>query len=188
MRLFLIALAMLAATSAQAQWISEYTEYDRETDCALIGRALDGEGDWADHVCPGYANYPFVIRYGDARESITYGFGVESGMATFGAFNYARDVVEWRVRIAADTERPVAAIQRWYLANSMGEWEHEILVVSRVGQPGGGGACAIGFVDAALNGANMRARAIADTHAEGFACGADAPVIEETIAGMVSPQ
>ncbi|RDE08405.1 hypothetical protein [Pelagibacterium lacus] len=180
-----VLLAALLATPAPAQVSSAYTRYTLPDDCTRIA-ASDGEGDWADFVCPGFGGYPFVIRYGDGRESITYGFATASGMSTFAAFNYANETVEWRIIENGETVRPFAAIQRWRLANSEGEWAHQMLVVSRVGQPSDGGACPIAFV-APTDGANDRARDYADRLADDFHCGTDMPVIEDLISPFVGP-
>ncbi|SDG74737.1 hypothetical protein [Pelagibacterium luteolum] len=173
------------ATAASAQMISEYTEYDADADCAVVARS-SGEGDWADFVCAGFANYPFAISYSDGREAVTYGFATEPGMPTFGPFNYANGRIEWRVRLEGQTERPMAAIQRWYLADQNGEWANEILVVSRVGQPNAGGACVMAYVDAAEAGGNERARQLADQMVGNFTCG-DAPTVEAGIEEFVPP-
>ena len=186
MKALIAALALsLAAAPAMGQAVSEYTEYDVESDCSAIGRSPEGEGDWADYVCPGYAGYPFVIRYTDGRESVTYGFATEAGMSTFSPFNYANGTIEWRVRIDRDIEVPVAAIQRWFLADIDGNWSREVLVVSRVGQPDGGGACAVAYIDAQTENANQRARQAADQLAETFTCGSDQPMVEETVGDLV---
>lgn len=187
MKAFLAALLLaLSSAPAMGQAISDYTEYDVQADCALIARAPDDQGDWADYVCSGYANYPFVIRYSDGREAITYGFATEPGMPTFSPFNYANGTIEWRVRIERNTETPVAAIQRWFIADAEGNWDREVLVISRVGQPDGGGACAVAFIDARTEAANQRARQLADEMVDDFECGADEPLIDESISGIVS--
>ncbi len=128
MKMLLATLAAfsLGATPIMAQAISEYTQYDLDTDCNLIARAPDNEGEWADFVCTGHAGYPFVLRSSDGRDSVTYGFATESGMATFAPFNYANETVEWRVRLDRNTERPVAAIQRWFIADQDGNWKPAI--------------------------------------------------------------
>ena len=177
----------LVALPASAQMVSEYTQYTLPDTCTRIA-VSDGEGDWADFVCPGYGGYPFVLSYTDGREAITYGFATDPGMSTFGPFNYANETIEWRIAASGITERPVAAIQRWYLADQNGEWTNEILVVSRVGQPNEGGACVIGYVDPAVAGGNERAREIADQSAADFTCGADTPTIEPGIEDLVPPQ
>lgn len=183
-----VALAGLALPVAAQELSSEYTRLDQSGDCLVIDKAGEGDGDWADLVCPGYGGYPYVIRYGDGRETVTYGFATESGMTSFAPFNYSNGTVEWLVRTEGEAKRPVAAIQRWFLANGDGAWETQILVVSKVGQPEDGAqACVVGYV-AASDGApaNERARELAAT-AESFDCGGDAVAIEDAIAEFVPP-
>ena len=175
----------LLSLPAMAQAISEYTEYTLENDCTVVGRAPAGEGDWNDHVCTGVSNFPFVVRNTDGRETVTYGFAAEPGMRTFSPFNYANGTIEWRMVMDRDIEVPVAAIQRWFLADQNGEWDQQILVVSRVAQPDDGNGCAIAFIDAAADGANQRARQAADQLAADFTCGSDAPMVEDGIASLV---
>lgn len=174
--------------AAVAQIDSAYTQFDRDRDCALVARAPGGESDWAHFVCPGWKGYPFVIRYGDVRETITYGFAAGNGMPGILPFNAAHDTVEWRLRADGEARYPVAAIQRWFVADASGDIEaHQILVVSKVGAPGEGDACAIAFLSATGNpAANREARRIADERAQSFDCGLDSPWIEESIAGMIS--
>lgn len=184
MLLATLALISLAAAPAMGQAISEYTQYDLEADCSMIARSPDNEGDWADFVCTGHAGYPFVVSSSDGRESVTYGFATDAGMATFAPFNYANETVEWRVRLDRNTERPVAAIQRWFIADQDGNWTRQLLVVSKVGQPNGGGACAMAYV-ANTEGANERARRLADSLVDGFECGSTAPTIEDEVREIV---
>lgn len=161
-----IALALaLPGAAAAADFTSDYTKVDQQNGgCAVIATAAEGDGEWADLVCPGYANYPYVISYGDGREQVTYGFANSSVMPSFGPFNYSNDTVEWRLVTENGVKRPVAAIQRWFLADLDGKWTTQILVVSKVGQPDGKGeACVMGYVAAADGApANERARAMAD--------------------------
>lgn len=178
-----LALALLPGVAA-AQMTSDYTRYDAETDCVVINQAPDDAGHWSDLACTGYANYPFLIRYGDGRETITYGFETEAGMPGIGPFNYAHGVVEWRLKTRNGVLYPVAAIQRWYLANTEGEWANQMLVVSRVGQPNDGGGCAIGFLSA-TDGVNERARQLADEKAENFNCGSDRITVDEPLRSSI---
>jgi len=191
MKPILAALLLIATPVAAQDLTSQYTRLDQDSDCNTIARSAEDDGDWADLVCPGFAGYPYVIRYGDGRETVTYGFATEPGMPSFGRFNYSNGTVEWRLRADNGGERPVAAIQRWYLADIDGNWATQILVVSKVGQPEQGGeACVIGYVDAAdgaEGSANERARDISDG-AESFACGDDRPEVEPGIAEFVSPE
>lgn len=181
------ALAVLIAPGLADEFTSEYTRLDQNTDCTVIASAAEGEGEWADLVCPGIAGYPYVIRYGDGRETVTYGFTGESAMTSFARFNYSNGTVEWRMRSEGDTKRPVAAIQRWFLADLDGNWATQILVVSKVAQPEPDAeACVVGYVSAHDGApANVRARALADT-AEDFSCGTDRATVERAIAEFVS--
>jgi hypothetical protein len=182
------ALAALVLPASAQDMSSEYTKLDQNEDCLVTARAGEGDGDWADLVCPGYGGYPYVIRYGDGRETVTYGFATQSGMNSFAPFNYSNGTVEWLVRAEGDAKRPVAAIQRWFLANGDGAWETQILVVSKVGQPEEGSqACVVGYVAAADGAsANERARELAG-RAEEFDCDSDAVAIEDAIAEFVPP-
>jgi hypothetical protein len=187
MRALLLGLLVLASPALGQEATSAYTKVAPAEGCAEIGRNDAGEGDWQDLVCPGVANYPYVLRRGDGRETVTYGFASDSGMPGFGAFNYANDTVEWRLVAGDNATLPVAAIQRWFLADQNGAWATQILVVSRVGQPDDPGACVVGYVAAADGpAANLRARTLADT-APAFRCGADRPTVEPAIAAHVPP-
>ena len=181
-----IALALCATPVFAAGLTSDYTKVDQQNGgCAVIATAAEGEGEWADLVCPGYANYPYVIRYGDGREQVTYGFAASSVMPSFGPFNYSNDTVEWRLVTENAVKRPVAAIQRWFLADQDGKWATQILVVSKVGQPDGSGeACVMGYVAAADGApANERARAMADKALD-WECGSEI-MVEDAIREFV---
>ena len=178
-----VAFALCACPVAAQELSSDYTRVDQQNGgCHVIAtvRAEEG-GDWAELVCPGYANYPYVITYGDGREQVTYGFSTSRVMPSFGPFNYSNDTVEWRLVTENGVRRPVAAIQRWFLADQDGKWATQILVVSKVGQPDGSGeACVIGYVAAADGApANERARAIAD-QALDWECGSEI-IVEDAV-------
>ena len=98
-----------------------------------------------------------------------------------GAFNHARPTVEWRIAQIHGRTIPVAAIQRFHLADPGGGWATQILVVSKVGQPEDRSACVIGYVSA-----NEGARRIAD-RAPSHDCARDAPEIEPRIAAHIPP-
>jgi hypothetical protein len=122
-----------------------------------------------------------VLSYGDGREQVTYGFASSSVMPSFAPFNYANDTIEWRLVTENGAKRPVAAIQRWFLADQDGKWARQILVVSKVGQPDGSGeACVMGYVEAADGAAaNERARKLSE-RALGFECGTEI-VVEDSV-------
>lgn len=178
--LTLAILALLSAPAAAAELSSEYTRNDPQRDCQTVASSAD-QGNWADVVCPGPVGYSYFIRETDGREAVTYGYAQRSGMPTFGAFNYAHSTVEWRMGQVGGKRVPVAAIQRFYLADENGAWKTQILVVSKVGQPRVGEACVIGYVSANEGAAaNRRARELSNT-AAAFRCGRDKPRIEATI-------
>lgn len=177
-----IALALFATPASAQSLTSDYTKVDQQNGgCHVIARAAEGDGEWADLICPGYGHYPYVLSYGDGREQVTYGFASSSVMPSFAPFNYANDTVEWRLVTENDAKRPVAAIQRWYLADQDGKWATQILVVSKVGQPDGSGeACVMGYVAAADGApANERARAISDK-APNWECGSEI-IVEDAV-------
>jgi hypothetical protein len=182
MKLLAAAIFVLVAVPVSAaELTSEYTRNDPQRDCKLVKQAAAGEGDWSDVVCPGIGGYSYLISSTDGREAVTYGFAQRPGMPTFGAFNYAHSTVEWRVGRSRGKTVPVAAIQRFYLANQNGEWKTQILVVSKVAQRDGGGACVVGYVSANEGAsANRRARELSNS-AGSFRCGRDKPAVEASI-------
>ena len=174
-------LSLVAMPVAAAELTSEYTHNDPQRHCQVVDRSPPNEGDWADFLCPGVRGYSYYIRATDGREAVTYGYAQGSGMPTFGAFNRTNSTVEWRMTRKNGRSVPVAAIQRFYLADINGNWDTQILVVSKVGQPDGTDACVVGYVSANEGAsANLRAREISND-APGFRCGRDKPVVEAKI-------
>lgn len=190
MKKLLAAAAILTAPHAFAAEIdSVYTDL-ADTNCITIAKAPESDGgDWANKVCTGYAGYPVLLDYGDARDSVFYGFPptAENGRVweSFDAFNSVSEKVEWRVRKDGDVIVPFASIQRWSVASPEDdEKDIEVLVIERVGQPADGQGCTVGLVVATGNPqANETARRIADEQASYFACGAD----ERTLVGEPMP-
>ena len=175
---------VLAAAPAFAQHIvSEYTDLDTERHCSTFAAADEGEGDWANMVCAGYRGYPVVVHYGDARESLFYGFPPDGDLAppweSFSGFNHSGPRIEWRIERDGGRETPFATIHRWFVSGAEGGGEViEVLVVEKVGQIHGREGCAVAYVVATGNpDANEKARRIADTQARDFFCG-DQPVID----------
>lgn len=185
MRVCLAAALVLASISqlAAEEIVSEYTRLDTQRDCAVFAMAEDGEGEWSNLVCSGYRGYPVVIYYGDARESVFYGFPPAGDLApaweSFSAFNHVGPTIEWRIARDGDRVLPFATIHRWFVdLNEAGQGTVEVLVVEKVGQIHAREGCAVGYVVASGNpGANEKARRIADTQARDFACG-DQPAID----------
>ncbi|MER2535266.1 MAG: hypothetical protein ABTQ31_08885 [Rhizobiaceae bacterium] len=181
MRLLIAAaFALCALPATAAELSSQYTRNNVDRDCKTLARSPADEGFWVDIRCPGVAGYTYMIRDSDGRQSVTYGSSERSSMPTFGAFNYGHPTVEWRMGKLKGKTVPVAAIQRFSLADGDGKWTTQILVVSKVVQRGSSG-CILGYVSANEGAsANERARALSN-RATAFHCGRDKPTVEAKI-------
>lgn len=175
-------LVLASLAPARAEIVSEYTELSAERDCAVVGRAAEGDGDWANFVCPGYKGYPVILSYADARESVFYGFPPEGEAGfvweSFGGFNSSGARIEWRIDRQEGSERPFATIHRWTVSHPDDPNARiEVLVVEKVAQLPDRQSCAVGYVVASGNPqANDQARQVADEQARDFACG-DQPTV-----------
>jgi hypothetical protein len=184
MKKFFLVLALISfAAPAQSEMISAYTMLKMDRDCSVLevpGPDEPGD-DWSRSLCNGWGGYPVFVDYGDARESLYFGF-VEPGAVrlpfqSFGGFNAAGDKIEWRIEKTVTYERPIATILRWKVTvdpdtNAI----NDVLVVSKVGAQETPQACVIGYVLATGDAdANIKARKIADEKAAAFTCGKDTP-------------
>lgn len=169
-----LAYSALAAESA-------YTDLDIDA-CKTIEAPTDEPGgDFISTLCPGYGDYKVLFKEGDLRQSIHFGYLrksiVDNSFETFGPFNHMNPKIEWRIK----NGKPVAAIQRFFIENMNPEtggadkkFMGQVLVISKVGQPGLEEGCIAGLVDALANPeANVLARDVADNLAPGFKCGVD---------------
>jgi len=175
-----VAFVLIAGGAGAAGIESTYTKIDRKRDCKVVEAAASGEGDWQELVCAGYKDYPVLISYDDARESIFYGFPPKEGKPkweSFAGFNQSSDTIEWRVARDGKKKVPFATIHRWFVGEPGNTVE--VLTVEKVGRKGGGEGCAVGYVVVTGNrDANEEARRIADGRARDFSCGVDKPVIQ----------
>lgn len=193
MRGFLIAAALVCATAARAEIVSEYTEFDADKGCSAYRTAPDDEGDWADLACAGYRGYPVILTYTDLRYVAYYGLPPEGELPRqpgFHPFNHPGTRIEWRIDRQERTETPFAAIHRWFLnIGDAGARDIEILTVSKVATMEDRSACFVGFVMASGNGqANEEARRIADETARDFDCASNERVIADPeLRGLVNP-
>lgn len=153
-------MALMAAPAlAQSGFTSAYTDFN--LDECLVLEADDFGAEWA---CPGYKGYPMLVREGDLRLSVTFGFNPDAnavGFQTLPPFNHIQGKVEWRLSNAAGRWMPVATIMR-YFTDGVEEEDDEgqILVVTQIAE---GNSCHIAYVDArANNNANELARGAAD--------------------------
>lgn len=178
----LIAFACLIASPA-AGADSVYTDIDGRNSCITVDQAQEGDGDWATLVCSGYKGVPVIIDYGDARESVSYGFtdGAKRAWESFDGFNAAGKKVEWRILRDGEKTIPFATIVRWSVADPEDEEKQvEVLVVSKVGQLVERQACVVGLVMATGNPeANVMAREIADQQVDAFSCGDQRTLVGE---------
>jgi len=145
---------------AQSGFTSAYTDLDL-TQCLV----LDADDFGASWACPGYKGYPLLVREGDLRFSLAYGFEAEAnsqhGTQTLPPFNRLGDRLEWRLSNQSGRWMPVATILRYHTADpETGEDKGQVLVVSQIAE---GNSCHIAYVDALANAnANDLAREAAD--------------------------
>ncbi|MDP9631858.1 UNVERIFIED_ORG: hypothetical protein J2W85_003937 [Ensifer adhaerens] len=169
--------AALAATPVLAN-DSVYSDVSRDK-CTIVEEV---EGIFMSMTCPGPDGYPAHFKESDIRQSFFFGYlnarYLKEGFETFGPFNHAGTMVEWRLN---KDKVPVSAILRWVIENGdpkTGEgnsaYDGQVLVISKVAQKEDGIGCVAGYVDALANpDPNTLARKIADDIAPGFRCGID---------------
>lgn len=163
-----LGVATLGVASAQ-EWRSVYTDNDF-TNCTTL--AVE-PGQSAELACPGYKGYPLLIRDGDLRMFVSYGFDARNEMAasqTMPNFNTLGEKLEWLIADDADLgEHPVATIVRYHLDRSEGFIpDTQVLVVTRI-EPGN--TCHVAYVDALANpNANELARQAAADLVPGWDC------------------
>lgn len=173
--MILIAPASSQAIEIGSEIDSVYSKLDLDGSCKPYELYEQG----GSFTCPGYAGYGVLFTEGDLRQSVFYGFVgewfQEGAFESFSGFNYASGTIEWRLQGGV----PYAAIMRWFISSGEGDGssEGQVLVVSKVAQPGIGDGCVVGYVDALENkNANEMARDIADELARDFMCRIEDPV------------
>jgi hypothetical protein len=144
MRLILTAAALMLSINVSGAE-SVYTSPNLDTDCAVVETNEVG-GTWK---CKGFKDYPVWFSEGDARQSVFIGhvgdWYQKGAWESFGQFNHYGGTVEWVLENGA----PFAAVTRFFVQNSEdtpSKNEGQVLVISKVGQPGAGEACVIGYV------------------------------------------
>jgi hypothetical protein len=173
-----MAVSVSAAMAADPS--SVYTKLDFDNNCMTLS-TYEAGGTFA---CAGYKGFPILLSEGDLRQSVFFGHlgpwfqGADGSQAftSFSPFNGAGDTIEWRLD---GNGVPFATILRWTVERFDGDPakpKHQVLVISRVGQPGVAMACAVGLVHAgATKDANSIARDVADRLARDFDCGTADP-------------
>jgi hypothetical protein len=173
----LFAAVLIALAAPAAAFESVYQTINLDTDCTDVEKSDDDGGTWK---CKGIKDYPVWFSEGDARQSVFFGhvgdWFKKRAWESFGPFNYYSETIEW----LTDKGTPVAAITRFFIQNSdenTDETKGQVLVVSKVGQPGAGEACVVGYVDARANKEpNVLARQVAEKLVTSFKCRVDEPV------------
>jgi len=155
--------AALSLSPAAAQTISSrYTMIDLRR-CRTL--EVIPEGDSVRRRCPGLAGISLYVNEGDGRSEIDA--GVDDGQwESLPGFNTIGERIEWRL----SGGRPFAIIYRLRTSASPDQAAGSALIVERIGRGHGRPGCRIGMVDGALPDANLRARALADSHARDVAC------------------
>ena len=179
-RFFPVILVSLHALPVHAQTVtSEYTKLDVGDACTTF----EADELGASFACPGYEGYGILFSEYDLRMSIFYGYVgewyAEGAWESFQSFNAVNDTVEWRLHDGV----PRASILRWFIdhpdpdtGSPSERTRGQVLVVSKVAQPGTGEGCIMAYVDARANSdANMLARQAADTLLPTFRCRIDVP-------------
>jgi hypothetical protein len=151
------------------------TQLDLDAGCVFGGVATAR----AHRSCQGLGGYGVAFASEEGRVSLFFGhlgaWYLEGAWESFEAENAVSSTIEWRL---VDGE-PIAAIQRWRVFHDADDPEKtgEMLVVSKVGQPGIGEACVTAYVDAKANDRALdMARELADTLTSDFQCRVDDPV------------
>lgn len=114
--LLCVAMGMATLGLANAQeWRSAYSDTDSSNCITLAAEP----GHSAELACPGYKGYPLLIRDGDLRMFVSYGFDARDEMAasqTMPNFNTIGEKLEWLIADDPDLgEQPVASILRYRL-------------------------------------------------------------------------
>jgi hypothetical protein len=180
----LIVLGLAAPVQAAS---SVYTDASTDKGCENVGTPTPEDVDMGNVSlkCRGYRGYAFYFNAYDNRESAYFGHLskeiLDGAGETFEMFNHIGDKIEWRLD---GKGVPRSTILRYTLQNLNPETyepdkahEGQVLVISRVGQPGDMTGCVTAYVDALENkDANALARKLADEQAPGFPCGREKPV------------
>jgi hypothetical protein len=186
----IIVLTAMAAASPSIAAESAYTTLNfQDGSCKPLGAPPTQEDEdlgSASLLCPGLKGYPVQFDSDDDRESVHYGDPAKStskaAWESFLPFNSMSDKFEWRLEHGV----PFAAIHRFTISTGeeepapgkgKGPVKGQVLVISKVGQPGRPAGCVVGLVDALANAeANQLARKVADEMALHFRCGEDKAV------------
>jgi hypothetical protein len=180
------ALALLLAADCAVAPVSaqDFTSLYSSTaarNCKKVDSAKDGEGAWAEWMCPGIGGYVVRVTEDDLRMTVSIGksreaaAGAPAAKRQFAPFNSVHDTLEWRL----SRGQPFATIHRWFLSDAANTdksgkpTQTAMLVVTRLDP-----ACHVTYVDVDANAiANVLARQAADKLARDFDCNGKPAVV-----------
>jgi hypothetical protein len=170
--------AAATSTAAAQQNTSQYTSVATK-DCQKleVAKAEDNELG-ASFECKGLSGYVVIVSEDDLRMTVAVGVDREHAEEQpavaqgFSPFNSIHDTLEWR--IDATTKKPIATIQRWFIADNNDLDKNDrpktvgLLVVTRTPP---GASCHVAYIDVRANeNPNALARKAADELAAKFDC------------------
>lgn len=176
----LVALAATSTASAQqntSQYTSVATKGCQKFDVAKLGHDELG----ASFGCKGLPGYAVVVAEDDLRTTVSIGHDRKHAQEQpafsqgFSPFNSVHDTLEWRIDAA--TKKPMATIQRWFIADNEDLEKNGrpktvgLLVVTRTPP---GASCHVAYIDVRANeNPNALAQKAADELAAKFDCSND---------------
>jgi hypothetical protein len=172
MRSFIVLLLMITAAAAAND--SAYTDFDLKTCKEVEPASAPGDGEAsAVYECKGHKGWPVTFAEDDLRSFVAFGKDGRNHCAfrqTFSGFNSAGNKVEWRLKDG----KPIATILRWSVSYDPAHTEKQKswLVISKVAERD---SCQMAYVEGGYPEANAKARAVADSMAEGYSCASGQP-------------
>lgn len=161
--------ALLLPSVALAANTSAYTSFDLKK-CKVLRAPVPDEEDGGSSLCKGYGKLKMYFSEGDLRTTIAFGTNPQDHCASgqsFGHFNSVNAAIEWRLH----NGKPLATIQRWYVAQGDdAPKDKDWLVVTKL-EPTN--SCRMAVIEGALPQANAKAREVADQLSPTFKCETD---------------
>jgi hypothetical protein len=166
LRACLVSLLMAGGGRLAAAAESAYTRHDWQA-CPSVD---DPEGVAEHRRCAGHMNIRVNWIGAPDGSYLSIGRRPLDESLNLGSFFEVGNTIEWRM--AAQGQRPFAAIVRYDVGQRIGLLDGSRLVVYRLGR--NGASCIVGSVNGRTTDANQRARALADRYAPRFVCGVSA--------------
>lgn len=174
--------AAATSTAVALENTSQYTSVATKN-CEKIATVTLGKDEFSNtYACPGVRHllrgYWAVVDETDLRTTVTITFDQLKAHEQpayrqgFAPFNSVHDTLEWR--IDATTKKPIATIQRWFIADNADLDKNDrpktvgLLVVTRTPP---GASCHVAYIDVRANeNPNALAQKAADELAAKFDC------------------